>query len=68
MHSLANQILFDLATSLTKLSMLALIYRLTVAGESRTRYLVIAVAVVVTGGLIVFVLVTIFQCRYVCFL
>jgi len=60
---LANQILFDLATNLTKLSMLALIYRLTVAGESRTRYLVLVVAVIVTAGLIVFVLVTVFQCR-----
>lgn len=63
--SLANQLLFDLATSLTKLSMLALIYRVVSADKSRYRYVVLALAAVVTTDSMIFFFITTFQCQYV---
>jgi len=45
--------------------MLALIYRLTTASQSRVRYIVMGLAVVISVDSMVFVLVTIFQCRCV---
>ena len=64
MHcSLATVILFDIATNLTKLSMLALIYKLMLACESRMRYVAIGLSIFVACDSMVFVLVTIFQCR-----
>ncbi|KAF3770175.1 hypothetical protein M406DRAFT_232296, partial [Cryphonectria parasitica EP155] len=57
--SLASQLLFDLSTTLTKLSMLSLIYRVVSIDNSRYRYIVIAVAAFVSlDGLIFFILVT----------
>ncbi|KAL1875225.1 hypothetical protein Daus18300_003296 [Diaporthe australafricana] len=61
--SLANQLLFDLATSLTKLSMLALIYRVVSADKSRYRYVVLALAAIVTADSLIFFFITTFQCR-----
>ncbi|KAK2605492.1 hypothetical protein N8I77_008325 [Diaporthe amygdali] len=61
--SLANQLLFDLATSLTKLSMLALIYRVVSADNSRYRYVVLALATVVLTDGLIFFFITTFQCR-----
>ncbi|KAI1645356.1 uncharacterized protein F4817DRAFT_183682 [Daldinia loculata] len=59
----ANQILFDLATSLTKLSILILLYRLTTAARDRN----VTIAVLVLIGIIgvncfVFILVSFLQC------
>lgn len=59
------QLLFDLATTLTKLSMLALIYRLVSVSESRYRYLVISVIGLVSFDGIIFFILVIFQCRSV---
>jgi hypothetical protein len=64
LSSLAKHCLFDLGTTLTKLSMLSLIYRLTAASASRMRHVVTIVAVIVAAGGLVFIIVTIFQCRY----
>ncbi|KKY38194.1 putative integral membrane protein [Diaporthe ampelina] len=61
--SLANQLLFDLATSLTKLSMLSLIYRVVSADKSRYRYVVLALAAVVLSDGMIFFFITTFQCR-----
>ena len=59
------QLLFDMATGLTKLSMLALIYRVTVAGSSRMRYAVVGLDSVVACASVAFIIVKIFQCRCV---
>ena len=59
------QILFDMAAGLTKLSMLALIYRVTAAGESRMRYAVVGLDVTIVCASIAFIVVKIFQCRSV---
>lgn len=61
--SLANQLLFDVATSLTKLSMLSLIYRVVSVEKSRYRYVVLALAAVVMTDGLIFFFVTTFQCR-----
>lgn len=65
--SLANQLLFDVATTLTKLSMLSLIYRVVSADKSRYRYVVLALAAVVLTDGLIFFFITTFQCRYVPF-
>lgn len=62
-HSLSSQLLFDLSTSLTKLSMLSLIYRVVSVDNSRYRYVVIAVAAIVTLDGIIFFFIVTFQCR-----
>ncbi|KAK1987201.1 integral membrane protein [Colletotrichum cereale] len=61
--SLACQILFDLATSFTKLSMLALIYRIASAASNKLRTLVMALQVFISVNCIVFMLVSMLQCR-----
>lgn len=61
--SLANQLLFDVATSLTKLSMLSLIYRVVSADRSRYRYVVLALAAVVFTDGLIFFFITTFQCQ-----
>ncbi|KAI1397924.1 integral membrane protein [Hypoxylon fuscum] len=61
--SLASQILFDLATNLTKLSILTLLYRLTTA--SRDRIMTVSVLVMIVLICLVcfiFIIVSIFQC------
>ncbi|POS70804.1 integral membrane protein [Diaporthe helianthi] len=63
--SLSNQLLFDVATTLTKLSMLSLIYRVVSVEKSRYRYVVQALAAVVLTDGLIFFFVTTFQCRQV---
>ncbi|KAI0911882.1 hypothetical protein F4824DRAFT_15678 [Ustulina deusta] len=61
---LIHLLLFDLATSLTKLSMLAMVRRLTAASNSKLENaIVLAVAVLITANCAIFVIVEIFQCR-----
>ncbi|KAK0736868.1 hypothetical protein B0T21DRAFT_275393, partial [Apiosordaria backusii] len=59
---LVEQILFALATGFTKLSILALIYRVTASSTGRTKHVVLVLSGVVALDTLVFVLVTIFQC------
>ncbi|KAK0674345.1 hypothetical protein QBC41DRAFT_352097 [Cercophora samala] len=59
---LAEQILFALATGFTKLSILALLYRVAACSMGRTKHVVFVLSGVVTLDTIVFVFVTIFQC------
>lgn len=64
MTSLAQLILFCGATTLTKLSTLALIHRITTAAGDRTaRTLTVALATVVSLDGVVFVIVELTQCR-----
>ncbi|KAK2050698.1 integral membrane protein [Colletotrichum somersetense] len=60
---LACQILFDLATSLTKLSMLALMYRIACAASNKLRILVMTLQIIISVNCLVFVLVSMLQCR-----
>ncbi|KAI1854904.1 hypothetical protein JX265_002543 [Neoarthrinium moseri] len=62
--SLAELILFDLSTTTTKLSMLAMIYRLTSSANNRAMNITVQVlaAIVAVNGF-TFILVVIFQCR-----
>jgi hypothetical protein len=60
---LATQILFDMATTLTKLSMLALLYRIAAAGVSRMRFFVIIFASIIGLNGLLFVFITMLQCR-----
>ncbi|KAK1999935.1 integral membrane protein [Colletotrichum falcatum] len=60
---LASQILFDLATSFTKLSMLALMYRIACAASNKLRILVMTLQVLISVNCIVFMLVSMLQCR-----
>lgn len=62
---LASYVLFDLATSLTKLSMLALIYRLACSASKTLRYIVIGLMVFIVSNCVCFLLVMLLQCRYV---
>lgn len=55
--------MFDLSTNLTKLSMLALIYRIVSVKNSRYRYVVLVLAVLVALDGILFFFITTFQCR-----
>ena len=58
------QVLFDCATNLTKLSMLALFIRITHAsGQQTARRMALCLAGVVLASAIVFLLVDVFQCR-----
>ncbi|KAK7970434.1 hypothetical protein PG996_001137 [Apiospora saccharicola] len=62
--SLATLILFDAATSLTKLSMLAMLYKLTSASADRKMDIVImALATLISLNAFIFVTVEVFQCR-----
>ncbi|KAI2630847.1 integral membrane protein [Hypoxylon sp. NC1633] len=59
----ANQILFDFATCLIKLSILTLLYRLTTAtGDGRMTIAVLVSIVLVSLSCFVFVIVAVFQC------
>ncbi|KAK1599162.1 uncharacterized protein LY79DRAFT_665681 [Colletotrichum navitas] len=60
---LASQILFDLATSFTKLSMLALVYRIACAASNKLRILVMTLQIIISVNCIVFMLVSMLQCR-----
>lgn len=60
---LVNQILFDLATSLTKLSILALLYRLASASGDRKMTIAVLVSIAIVGfNCFVFIIVSVFQC------
>ncbi|KAI8954537.1 hypothetical protein F4801DRAFT_575275 [Xylaria longipes] len=60
--------LFDLATSLTKLSMLAMVRRLTTASSNKIEgAAVLFLAALITTNCFIFIIVEIFQCRYVNF-
>ncbi|KAI1419341.1 hypothetical protein F5Y12DRAFT_720815 [Xylaria sp. FL1777] len=62
--TLVHLVLFDLATSLTKLSMLAMTRRLTAAANNKLENVVVlALAVLITSNCFIFVMVEIFQCR-----
>ncbi|KAI0025002.1 integral membrane protein [Xylariomycetidae sp. FL0641] len=57
-------LLFDLATSLIKLSMLAMVFRLTKASDVRAlNWFVLAMVGITTVNCVVFIFVTVFQCR-----
>ncbi|KAI1844564.1 hypothetical protein JX265_001549 [Neoarthrinium moseri] len=60
--SVASFCLFDLASNLTKLSTLAMLYRLIRPTKSRMKIVVIAACILVTCSSLVFVFVVIFQC------
>ncbi|KAJ9154891.1 Integral membrane protein [Pleurostoma richardsiae] len=60
--SLATQVLFDVATTLTKLSMLTLIFKIMAAGQSRMRHAVLILAILIALDGFIFIFVTIFQC------
>ncbi|KAK8138345.1 hypothetical protein PG984_001725 [Apiospora sp. TS-2023a] len=63
-RSLATLMLFDAATSLTKLSMLAMLYKLTSASADRRMNIVImALAALISLNAFIFVIVEVFQCR-----
>ncbi|KAL1901365.1 hypothetical protein Sste5346_001770 [Sporothrix stenoceras] len=62
--TLAMQVLFDVATNLTKLSMLALFIRITHAsGQHAARRMALCLAAIVLASATIFLLVDIFQCR-----
>ncbi|CAK7215613.1 hypothetical protein SCUCBS95973_002534 [Sporothrix curviconia] len=62
--TLTIQVLFDGATNLTKLSMLALFVRITLAsGQLMARRMALCLSGIVTASAIVFLLVDVFQCR-----
>ncbi|KAJ0156990.1 hypothetical protein CTA2_12727 [Colletotrichum tanaceti] len=60
---LASQILFDLATSFTKLSMLALMHRIAYAASNKLRILVMVIQVFISVNSLVFMLVVMLQCQ-----
>ncbi|KAI0476938.1 hypothetical protein F4859DRAFT_521526 [Xylaria cf. heliscus] len=61
-----NLFLFDLATSLTKLSMLAMVRRLTIASSNKIEGVaVLLLAALITTNCFIFIIVEIFQCWYV---
>ena len=62
---LATQILFDAATSLTKLSMLTLTYRIIGSGSALLRNVIIGVMSVVVLQGTIFMFIVIFQCGHV---
>ncbi|KAI1738377.1 hypothetical protein F4680DRAFT_425978 [Xylaria scruposa] len=60
---LVNVILFDLATSLTKLSTLAMVRRLTTASHNKIEgVVVLLLAALITVNCFIFIIVEIFQC------
>ncbi|KAI1505436.1 hypothetical protein F5X99DRAFT_367970 [Biscogniauxia marginata] len=61
---LITLILFDLSTSLIKLSMLAMVFRLAAASnDKRTNLFIILLSAVISANSFIFVMVIIFQCR-----
>ncbi|KAI5868176.1 hypothetical protein GGS23DRAFT_591970 [Durotheca rogersii] len=61
--ALANSILFELATSLTKLSMLALFYRLTTASRDWKMTIIVLTSIVfISLNSLIFIMVSICQC------
>ncbi|KAH6654632.1 hypothetical protein BKA67DRAFT_658915 [Truncatella angustata] len=61
--SLSELILFDLSTSTTKLSMLAMIHRVTSSSKNkRMNIAVLTAAVVISVNAFIFIVVSIFQC------
>lgn len=63
---LVHLFLFDIATSLTKLSMLAMVRRLTAASNNKIEnIIVLALAALITVNCFIFIMVEAFQCRYV---
>lgn len=55
--------MFDLSTSLTKLSMLALVWRVVSVDQGRYKYAVMLLAIIVGLDAAVFFFITVFQCR-----
>jgi hypothetical protein len=62
---LASQVLFDAATTFTKLSMLTLTYRIIGSGSKMLRKATIGVMTVVAVQGTIFAFTVIFQCRYI---
>ncbi|KAK5631826.1 hypothetical protein RRF57_007540 [Xylaria bambusicola] len=63
-YRLVQLFLFDLATSLTKLSMLAMVRRLTTASNNKVENaVVLALAALITANCFIFIMVETFQCR-----
>ncbi|KAI0816601.1 hypothetical protein GGR55DRAFT_244413 [Xylaria sp. FL0064] len=61
---LIHLLLFDLATSLTKLSMLAMVRRLTAVSNNKLENAaVLTLAILITANCFIFIIVEIFQCR-----
>ncbi|KAK8088805.1 hypothetical protein PG997_003766 [Apiospora hydei] len=62
--SLATLILFDAATSLTKLSMLAMLYKLTTASaDKKMNNVILGLSALISLNAFIFVIVEMFQCR-----
>ncbi|KAK7941014.1 uncharacterized protein PG986_013401 [Apiospora aurea] len=62
--SLATLILFDAATSLTKLSMLAMLYKLTTASaDKKMNHVILGLSALISLNAFIFVIVELFQCR-----
>ncbi|KAI0013882.1 integral membrane protein [Xylariaceae sp. FL0662B] len=61
--ALADMILFDLATTLTKLSMLAMVHRLTTASKNRKMSVIVLILMAIIGiNGVIFIMIAIFQC------
>ena len=63
--TIGAEILFDAATTLTKLSMLTLTYRIIGSGSKVLQWVIIGVISEVALQGILFSVIVIFQCRYV---
>ena len=62
----ANQIVFEVATSLTKLSILTLLYRLTTASRDRNVTIAVLISIgAISVNCVVFIIVSSLQCMYV---
>lgn len=61
---LSSQVIFTVAQTLTKLSMLSLTYRIMSSASRRLQILTIWIMIWVTLGGVVFIAVVIFQCLY----
>lgn len=62
--SLATLVLFDIATSLTKLSMLAMLYKLTSASaDKKMNIVILGLSAIISLNAFIFIFVTVFQCR-----
>jgi hypothetical protein len=61
---MAEVILFDLATSLTKLSLLATVYRMTSCSKSKRMSMAVRImAAIISVNATTFLFITIFQCK-----
>lgn len=63
-YVIITQIVFTLAQTLTKCSMLALYYRILSSGQ-KFKIITIAAAIIIAIQGLIFIIVTIFQCRFV---